>query len=117
MTKLTVKHLENLHVALWLLKDCAWCQLWMPVGIAMAAPTIAVSFFIAWHSRKSLADLIHNLAVCLWIVANITWMVGEFYFHDKTRHIARVFFFSGLITLTAYYLYELGGAAARKVRA
>lgn len=102
-----MENLQNLHVALWLLKDCAWCQLWKGTGIAMVVPTLFLAFWIAWQSRKSLPDLIHNLAVCLWITANITWMVGEFFYHDGTRGTAKVFFFSGLGLLASYYFYEL----------
>lgn len=102
-----IENLQNAHVALWLLKDCAWCQLWKETGIVMVAPTLLMACWIAWDSRRSLADLIHNLAVCLWIIANVTWMAGEFFYHDGTRGTAKIFFFSGLALLAGYYLYEL----------
>ena len=73
----------------------------------MAIPAIIIAIQIAWHSRKMLADLIHNIAVCLWIVANIVWMTGEFYYADMTRPFAKVFFFMGLALLAGYYIYEL----------
>lgn len=99
-----MRKLENLHVALWLLKDSSWCASWKWVGMAMVIPTLVVAGKIAWESRKVISDLIHNLAVCLWICANITWMTGEFFFEDHTRVYAKVFFFSGLTLLAGYYL-------------
>jgi hypothetical protein len=73
-----MENLQNLHVALWLLKDCSWCELWKWTGVAMIAPTLFVAVWIAWHGRRCLPDLVHNVAVCLWISANVTWMFGEF---------------------------------------
>lgn len=102
-----MENLQNLHVALWLLKDCAWCQLWTHTGIVMVAPTLIVALWIAWDSRHSVPDLVHNLAVCLWITANVTWMAGEFFWHDGTRGTAKIFFFCGLALLASYYAYEL----------
>jgi hypothetical protein len=101
-----MENLQNLHVALWLLKDCSWCELWKWTGVAMVAPTLFVAVWIAWHGRKSLPDLVHNVAVCLWIAANVTWMFGEFFYNDGTRNRAKVFFYAGLCVLAAYYLYE-----------
>jgi hypothetical protein len=62
--------------------------------------------WIAWHGRRCLPDLVHNVAVCLWISANVTWMFGEFFYNDGTRNSAKVFFYAGLCVLAAYYLYE-----------
>jgi hypothetical protein len=111
-----MENLQNLHVALWLLKDCAWCQLWKGTGIAMIAPTLFVAIWIAWHGRKVIPDLVHNLAVCLWISANVTWMVGEFFYGDGTRGAAKVFFYAGLLILAGYYLYEFGAKLVMKWR-
>jgi hypothetical protein len=101
-----MENLQNLHVALWLLKDCSWCELWKWTGMAMVAPTLFVAVWIAWHGRRCLPDLVHNVAVCLWISANVTWMFGEFFYNDGTRNSAKVFFYAGLCVLAAYYLYE-----------
>lgn len=109
-----MENLQNLHVTFWLLKDCAWCSLWKQAGLALIAPTIFVAVVIAWQSRNSLPDFIHNVAVCLWIIANIIWMVGEFYYDDKTRALAKVFFFLGLFVLAAYYLYALNHSYRRR---
>ena len=107
-----IRKIENLHVFLWLMKDLSWCALWRGLGMTMVLPTLLVVLWITWHSRKQLSDCVHNGAVCFWICANITWMIGEFYFNDHTRGIARVFFFGGMILLIGYYGYE----AVRKFR-
>ncbi len=73
----------------------------------MVAPTLIVAIMIAWQSRRSLPDLIHNTAVCIWISANVVWMVGEFYFDDGTRTQAQWLFFGGLFLLAAYYLHAI----------
>ena len=102
------RKLENAHVALWLLKDCSWCSSWHWLGMAMAIPTLVIAGRIAWESRRSVSETVHNVAVCLWIVANITWMTGEFFFEDGTRAIAKLFFFAGLVLLVGYYGWEAG---------
>lgn len=80
----------------------------------MIAPTLFVAIKICWDTRKHLADLVHNAAVCFWIGANIVWMLGEFYLNDGTRGIAKVFFYCGMALLAAYYLHE--GIARSKER-
>ncbi|MEY4917588.1 MAG: hypothetical protein RL616_1501 [Verrucomicrobiota bacterium] len=101
-----IKKLENLHVSLWLLKDCAWCQDWVKVGMMVALPTIFLAAKIAWERRQDAEELVYNLAVCCWLCANVTWMIGEFFFDDGTRAIARVFFFAGLLLIGGFYIYQ-----------
>ncbi len=101
--------LQNMHVLFWLLKDMSWCSSWHKLGLIMVGPTLYLAARIAWETRKSLSEFVHNLAVCLWICANITWMMGEFFYEDGTRPYARIFFFAGLGMLGVYYL-----AAPRK---
>lgn len=98
-----LRKIENLHVALWLLKDCSWCSGWHWLGLTMAVPTLVLAGKIAWATRKETTELVHNIAVLLWMCANIIWMVGEFYFDDGTRWFAKIFFFTGLVLLTSYY--------------
>lgn len=71
--------------------------------MALTIPTLLVALKIVWESRHETEDLIHNIAVCLWVCANMIWMTGEFYFNDGTRTPAKVFFFTGLAVLIAYY--------------
>jgi hypothetical protein len=99
------RKIENLHVALWLLKDVSWCSDWHVLGLVMIVPTLAVALKICWDTRHSIADCIHNIAVALWICANTTWMIGEFYFEDMTRPYAKVFFFAGMVLLLIYYTW------------
>ncbi len=55
-----------------------------------------------------LSDYYHNLAVTCWIVGNVIWMVGEFFFDDTIRYISVPFFVIGLMVLGWYHLYVKG---------
>ncbi len=102
-----IRRIENLHVALWLLKDVSWCSSWKMFGVLMIAPTLTMAVYITWKTREIATELIHNMVVCAWICANITWMVGEFYWNDGTRGFARVFFYAGIVLLLMHYGNEL----------
>ncbi|HWB62222.1 MAG TPA: hypothetical protein VG603_01840 [Chitinophagales bacterium] len=102
-----IRNYENLHIALWLLKDSCWVMTWRVPGMLMIVPTLFVAIHITYRSRKDIADLFHNIAVCLWISANATWMTGEFFFHDTWRPYASVFFAMGVLTVIIYYTYYL----------
>jgi hypothetical protein len=99
------RKIENLHVALWLLKDCSWVSEWKALGLLMVIPTLLVALKICWDTRGQFSDLVHNIAVALWICANTTWMIGEFYYDDGTRGFAKIFFYSGMALLGAYYAW------------
>src|SRR5258706_14235683 len=99
-----IRDYENVHIALWLLKDSCWVMLWKTGGMIMIIPTLAVAIHIAYRSRKKVHDLFHNIAVCLWISANATWMTGEFFYSDGFRKYAMIFFSLGLIVVSFYYL-------------
>jgi hypothetical protein len=99
------RKIENLHVALWLMKDVSWVSDWKILGLVMVLPTLLVALKICWDTRAHMADLAHNIAVCLWICANTTWMIGEFYYEDMTRPLAKGFFFAGIALLLAYYAW------------
>lgn len=96
--------IENGHILLWLIKDTCWAMEWKPGGIFMIFPTISVAIYLLWRSRHSRADLFHNIAVCLWIIANSTWMCGEF-FKKEFRPAAVVIFLIGLAILLVYYIF------------
>jgi len=91
-----LRKLENVHILLWLLKDTCWIQDWHVAGVSMIVPTVGMAFYITWLSRTETKELLHNLAVCCWIVANSIWMLGEFFLEDSTRPFALVFFLLGL---------------------
>ena len=95
---------ENGHILLWLIKDTCWAMVWRPGGIFMILPTLGVAFFILWKSRRIRAELYHNMAVCLWIMANSVWMIGEFY-AKETRPYTVGLFITGLTLLIVYYVY------------
>lgn len=99
----SLREYENLHIVLWLLKDTCWLMLWKTGGIIMIVPTVAVAFHITWLNRKNIDQLFHNIAVSNWICANAVWMIGEFFYDDAFRPVARLFFISGLVTLAIYY--------------
>lgn len=102
-----IKKLENLHVGLWLLKDASWCEEWIKVGMMVALPTVVLAIKIAYERRRDAEDLVHNIAICLWLCANVIWMIGEFFFDDGTRAISRVFFFAGLALLIGFYAKQV----------
>lgn len=95
---------ENFHIVLWLVKDLCWCMAWKPLALFMIIPTFIFAVFITSSNRNNRSELFHNLAVLLWILANSTWMIGEFYFHDSLKTIALVFFTTGMLIVGYYYL-------------
>lgn len=101
------RKIENLHILLWLLKDSCWVADLKWMGTFMILPTISVAIWLTWKMRKSYSELMHNLAVIAWILANSAWMIGEFFFDDGTRPIALVFFGLGLALLFVFYGREL----------
>lgn len=81
----------------------------------MIAPTVTIAFYLMYRSRKIRSELYHNVAVCMWIMANSTWMMGEFMDKDL-RGVAVVLFVIGLITLGVYYtLFFKKDRAAEKL--
>src|SRR5262245_39650686 len=104
MIEQRIRRLENIHIAIWLCKDMAWCSLWKTAGLLFSCPALLLQFWLTWQSRRNDEEFCHNLAVACWICANITWMVGEFYFEDKTRPLAKAFFFAGMCSIAVHYL-------------
>lgn len=103
------RKIENLHIFLWLLKDVCWALDFKIMGMIMIAPTLAVAVAITWQTRKITTELVHNLAVVLWITANCFWMTGEFFGFDEgtwgARHLALIPFSIGLLILLYYYIF------------
>lgn len=102
-----IREYENLHIALWLVKDTCWVMTWKLGGMLMIVPTLAVALHLAWKSRKKMSDLFHNIGVCFWIAANATWMTGEFFYRDFLRPYAMILFTCGLAVVAVYYLMLL----------
>ena len=108
---------ENFHIVLWLVKDMCWVMDQKILGTIMIAPTLLMAIWIAYRSREDMGELLHSLAVVLWITANGTWMLGEFYFMDGTRGLALPLFIAGLVCVAFYYLVWAPREASRKRRA
>lgn len=70
----------------------------------MITPTLGVAIYLLWRSRHDRQDFFHNIAVCLWIMANSLWMTGEFLKRDF-RPGAVVIFLFGLALLAIYYIF------------
>lgn len=101
------RKLENLHIFLWLIKDLCWVMLWKPLGLVMVIPTVGAAAVIAWQTRKIYSELMHNIAVVFWILANAYWMIVEFFFEkDELRYYAAIPFVLGLLVLVYYYTSE-----------
>ena len=96
--------IENGHIFLWLIKDTCWALEFKAGGIFMVLPTVSVAFYILWNSRRIRSELFHNIAVCLWILANSGWMIGEF-FEYEARPFAAALFITGLLILMVYYVF------------
>lgn len=103
----TLRTNENFHILLWLLKDLCWVLDLKVAGLVMIVPTVAMAVVIAWQCRDELGELLHAVAVVLWILANGTWMIGEFFFEDGTRPLVAVFFVAGLLVVAWYYAVVL----------
>ncbi len=99
-----VRKKENLHIVLWLMKDFAWIMNFQGFALIMAVPTLWVAAQLCWVTRTDRSELFHNIAVLCWIVANVIWMLGEFFFEDGIRHLAAPFFVLGLLILGYFYV-------------
>ncbi len=96
---------ENLHILFWLLKDLSWAMLWKPLGLLMIVPTIGAALLITWQTRHIKSELLHNLAVDFWILANAYWMITEFYSdNDSLRFYTIIPFSIGLLIISYYYI-------------
>ena len=98
---------ENFHILLWLIKDLCWVSLSKTMGMIMIVPTIGLAFYITFLNRSERSELVHNLAVCFWILANSVWMIGEFYLEDSLRPYAIALFVLGLAMMVRYYANEI----------
>ena len=105
------RKVENLHILFWLMKDLCWALNFKYMALFMIIPTMSVAIMITYQTRYIISEFIHNLAVILWIIANCTWMIGEFFGWDENlvgpyglRQFAIVPFILGLLVLLYFYL-------------
>lgn len=110
MRRFSARHLENIHIGLWLVKDTFWLLEWKTPAMLMIVPTVSMAVWIAWQTRSKAVILLPNLSVLFWISANATWMLSEFYDLLPLRHIALVFFLLGIALYLSYAI------AVRKVK-
>ncbi|MCE3278403.1 MAG: hypothetical protein K0S44_594 [Bacteroidetes bacterium] len=103
-----LRHYENLHIPLWLLKDTCWMLQWKTFGIVMIFPTIIVAAVITvkcWRQKDD--EFWINLATCFWIAANSYWMLCEFSHHEEIKNYAAIPFIAGMICVTWFYIKRL----------
>lgn len=102
------RRIENLHILFWLVKDLCWAMNFRYIGMLMIIPTLVAALMITWQTRKIFSERMHNLAVVFWIIANCTWMVGEFFGIDEgpygLRTMAIIPFSIGLVILASFYI-------------
>jgi hypothetical protein len=104
------RRIENMHILFWLIKDACWALNFKYMALFMIIPTMSVAILITWQTRYIVSEFLHNLAVILWITANCTWMIGEFYGWDENligpyglRQFSLIPFILGLLVLFYYY--------------
>jgi hypothetical protein len=100
-----IRHFENLHILLWLIKDSCWLMQWKLAGTIVFFPTLFMAIYICFNTRHSPLSLLVNLSVLCWISANSSWMFEEFYAWN-TKPMALTFFGIGLIFIFIY-LYQV----------
>jgi hypothetical protein len=100
-----IRHYENLHIPLWLLKDTCWMMQWKVLGIIMIFPTLFVAIYLAAKTWRQGGDEFWvNLAICLWIVANSFWMCCEFFNHEELKNYAGIPFILGMLSVVVFYI-------------
>lgn len=103
-----LRHYENLHIPLWLLKDTCWMLQWKVLGVTMIIPTMSVAIIIAFKSWREKDDEFWiNLAICFWIGANSYWMICEFTHHEEIKDNAGYPFVAGMICVAYFYIKRL----------
>eukprot|EP01041_Mallomonas_annulata_P000343 gene343-612_t len=74
---------ENIHILFWLGKDCAWNLLIPVMWIVFLVPTIMLAFdfmIMACTVKTLMIERAHYTAQFTWVVGNMVWALGEFYF-------------------------------------
>jgi len=111
-----IRHYENLHIPLWLIKDTCWMLQWRILGITMIVPTITVAIIItvkSWRERDD--EFWINLAICFWISANSYWMICEFFKHEEIKNYAGIPFVAGMLCVVGFYAKRLFGKSDKNI--
>jgi hypothetical protein len=99
-----IRHYENLHIPLWLLKDTCWMLQWRALGVAMIFPTFAVALYLTIKTFKEKDnEWLINLAILFWISANSYWMCCEFFKYEHLKDFAGIPFVCGMISVLLFY--------------
>ena len=101
-----IRHIENIHIPLWLLKDTCWLLQWKLLGVMMIVPTLGVAIAIAVKGFRE-DEFWINLAICFWITANAFWMCCEFFNHEEYKFYAGFPFALGFVSVGWFYLKRL----------
>lgn len=103
-----IRHYENLHIPLWLLKDTCWMLQWKLAGTLMILPTITIAIIITVFSFRNKDDEFWiNMAICFWIGANSYWMLCEFTKHETIKDYAGFPFLAGMICVAYFYIQRI----------
>lgn len=103
-----IRHFENLHIPLWLLKDTCWMLEWKIMGMIMIVPTVFVALLITYKTWKEKDDEFWiNLAISFWISANAYWMICEFATHEELKNYAGIPFGAGMLCVSYFYIKKL----------
>lgn len=107
-----IHQLYNMHIIIWLIKDICWCMTWKWPATFMIIPTLTLAILLVWKTRKDTSELVHNLAVIFWVIANATWMSTELFGEEddlylgffKGHQLAMIPFVTGGLILLTYNL-------------
>jgi len=102
-SKYSLRHFENLHIPLWLLKDTCWMMEWKVLGMIMIVPTVSVALYLT-HKSRAARDFYINLAVSFWILANAYWMSCEFFSHVELKFYAGIPFLLGMLCALLFFV-------------
>eukprot|EP01038_Epipyxis_sp_PR26KG_P011869 gene11869-15886_t len=132
---ITLAVIENAYIVFWIGKDLFWALgtgdlvtinmheiVIFYESAAMSFGTLAIVIYVvvAYLYRRNLIRFLDSITVILWILANYTWMVGEFFiryqnldYDDKTekddattRIIAAFLFCSGITVQVCILCYS-----------
>jgi hypothetical protein len=101
-----LRHYENVHIPLWLLKDTCWMMEWKAMGVLMIIPTVWVALLIAYKTYGQ-REFFINSAICFWISANGYWMCCEFFGYVNLKNYAAIPFALGMVCSALFYLVPL----------
>jgi hypothetical protein len=79
----TWRQYEQIHILFWLGKDYAWNTLDVPLWYICSICTllIAIDFMFETSQQEGMGvEFTHYLSTFIWIIANMTWAIGELFY-------------------------------------